>query len=260
MNDFKKVGDDPEVLNFLRDIASLPKRNLPEDSQECPDCDGYGYILTEDSVQICHCLRDRKEKRRTEKSNIPKRYLSKTLDNFKGDIDDRRMALRRVRTFVSEFKPNAEKGGLFLFGAAGTGKTHLAVGALKELLARGRTGLFYNMVSLLEDFRKEYRSDLKPEEEDRLKRLLEVDVLVLDDLGAGKLSEFVLERTYSLIDKRYSNNQAVIVTSNLGMNDLEKQISYPVFSRIRGMCTTIPTGETDFRNPELKPGGVRKKM
>lgn len=258
MNEFRKLGDDPEVLNFLADIQSLAAKGdpSPESDSDCPDCDGYGYIVTPDDVKVCHCLQERKGKRRLDKSNIPIRYKNKDLENFKATIDSRRLALRQVKRFIDEFDLADERPGLFLYGAAGTGKTHLAVGAVKELVARGYSCLFYNMVTLIGDLRQSHGYDLDREILERLDRLYEVDVLVLDDLGAGKLSEFVLEKTYSLIDQRYSNNQCLIVTSNLPMAELEKQITYPVFSRVRGMCFTVTTGELDYRNPDLAP----KKM
>jgi DNA replication protein DnaC len=242
-------------LNFLRDIQSLQKKNLATspDEAECPLCDGYGYIVTDADVQICSCLKQRQLARQLKRANIPARYLTKTLDGFKADIDSRRLALRQVRRFVQEFDLSLECPGLFLYGAPGTGKTHLAVGALKELIERGYSGLFYNMVSLVQDFRKQAGGNLDDEEETRLSRLHEVDVLVLDDLGAGRLNDFVQEQTYALIDKRYSNNRCVVVTSNLGLRKLEEQITYPVLSRVRGMCFTVNSGDLDFRNPDLQP-------
>ncbi|MCA9450215.1 MAG: ATP-binding protein, partial [Candidatus Omnitrophica bacterium] len=141
-------------MNFLRDIQSLAERGPTDQAEEgCPDCDGYGHIVTDSDVRICHCLADRQLKKRLTKANIPKRFQSKSLDNFKADIDQRRTALQRVRRFVKEFDVSAEKGGLFLLGAAGTGKTHLAVAALKELVEKGHTGLFYNAASMIRDFR-----------------------------------------------------------------------------------------------------------
>ncbi|MCA9431026.1 MAG: ATP-binding protein, partial [Candidatus Omnitrophica bacterium] len=122
-------------MNFLRDIQSLAERGPTERvEEECPDCDGYGYIVTDNDVRICHCLAERQLRKRLKKANIPKRYLSKSLENFKNDTDQRRNALQRVRRYVKEFDSSSEKGGLFLLGAAGTGKTHLAVAALKELI------------------------------------------------------------------------------------------------------------------------------
>jgi DNA replication protein DnaC len=206
-----------------------------------------------DDVQICSCLKKRQLERRLKKSNIPARYQNKTLDVFKADIDSRRLALRQVRRFVQEFDLALECPGLFLYGAPGTGKTHLAIGALKELIGRGYSGLFFNMVNLIQDFRKQAAGLLTGEEEERLSLLQTVDILVLDDLGAGRLTDFIQEQTYSLIDRRYSENRCVVVTSNLGLRKLEEQITYPVLSRVRGMCFTVSTGEVDFRNPDLTP-------
>jgi DNA replication protein DnaC len=248
MNDFKKIGEDPKVLNFLRDIQSLAERGPTEKvEQECPDCDGYGYIVTDNDVRICHCLAERQLRKRLKKANIPKRYQSKTLDNFKADTDQRRNAHHRVRKFVKEFDVSTERGGLFLLGAAGTGKTHLAVAALKELVEVGHTGLFYNSASLIRDFRNRVGGSITEEESDRLNRLVSVDILVIDDLGVTRLSDFVREQTYSIIDQRYSENKTLIVTSNLNMKELEEQITYPVFSRVCGMCAIVNPGDIDFR-------------
>lgn len=257
MSEFKKIGEDPKVLNFLRDIQSLAERGPTEATEdECPDCDGYGYIVSDNDVRICHCLAERQLKKRLLNANIPKRYLSKNLDHFKADTDQRRNALARVRRFVKEFDVSAEKGGLFLLGAAGTGKTHLAVAALKELIAQGHTGLFYNSSILIRDFRNRAISAIGEEENARLSRLTEVDVLVIDDLGVTRLSDFVREQTYAVIDQRYSENKTLIVTSNLNMKELEEQITYPVFSRVCGMCTVVNPGDIDFRIGGKRPKSV----
>jgi DNA replication protein DnaC len=227
---------------------------MKDDEGECPLCDGYGYIVTPQDVQICSCLKKRQLGRRLNKASIPPRYKNKTLDTFKADVDARRLALRQVRRFVQEFEASCECPGLFLYGAPGTGKTHLAIGALRDLVEAGHSGLFYNMVTLMDHFRKQAMGTLAQEDEERLEHLAEVDVLVIDDLGAGRLTDFIQERMYALIDKRYSNNQCVIVTSNLGLRKLEEQVTYPVLSRVRGMCFTVNTGELDFRNPDFQPG------
>ncbi|MCB9769954.1 MAG: ATP-binding protein [Candidatus Omnitrophica bacterium] len=235
-------------MNFLRDIQSLAERGPTERvEEECPDCDGYGYIVTDNDVRICHCLAERQLRKRLKKANIPKRYLSKSLENFKNDTDQRRNALQRVRRYVKEFDSSSEKGGLFLLGAAGTGKTHLAVAALKELIEQGHTGLFYNSANLIRDFRNRVGGSNTEEEKDRLDRLVSVDILVIDDLGVTKLSDFVREQTYSIIDQRYSENKTLIVTSNLNMKELEEQVTYPVFSRVCGMCSIVNPGDIDFR-------------
>ncbi len=227
---------------------------MKDDEGECPYCDGYGYIVTPTDVQICACLKKRQLRRRLGRAGIPQRYKNKDLDSFKVDIDSRRLALRQVRRFVQEFEASAECPGLFLYGAPGTGKTHLAIGALKDLIELGHSGMFYNMVTLMEHFRKQALGSLSHEDEERLDQLTEVDVLVIDDLGAGRLTDFIQERMYALIDRRYANNQCVIVTSNLGLRKLEEQVTYPVLSRVRGMCFTVNTGELDFRNPDFQPG------
>ena len=235
-------------MNFLRDIQSLAERGPTEPAEdECPDCDGYGYIVTENDVRICHCLAEKQLVKRLRNANIPRRYRSKSLENFKADTDQRRAALQRVRKFVKEFDSSAEKGGLFLLGASGTGKTHLAVAALTELIEQGHTGLFYNSASMIRDFRNRVGGSNTEEQNARLDRLISVDVLVIDDLGVTRLSDFVREQTYSVIDQRYSENKTLIVTSNLNMKELEEQITYPVFSRVCGMCSIVNPGDIDFR-------------
>ena len=240
-------------MNFLKDIQSLPERiHLEDDDTDCPDCDGYGYIVTDNDVGICHCLAERNVNHRLERANIPKRYKNKTLDSFKPDIDSRRRSHGQVFRFAEDFAHQQERSGLFLYGPSGTGKTHLAIGALKELLATGLTGLFYNIVTLVGDLRLQAGGAAPQETLERIERSSQVDILVLDDLGASRISDFVQEQIYSIVDKRYSENRCLIVTSNLPLNELEKQITYPVFSRIKDMCLTVETGEIDFRVPDLQ--------
>jgi DNA replication protein DnaC len=156
---------------------------------------------------------------------VIKRYLGCSLDNYKGKVPERRPA--------------------FITGTPGTGKSHLAVAYLREdLLAHGEEhGRFLRTVDLL----KEIRDSFDDRSGDSEKRLLDyygarVPFLVLDDLGAEKVSDFVLQTLYDLLDRRYGECLETLITSNLTLEELA--VHYlghgdRLASRIAGMGPTL---------------------
>lgn len=149
--------------------------------------------------------------------------------------------------------------GLYLHGPVGTGKTHAAWAAARmwcgvtgtvpraasaDGLGRGPNIVFTRMTDLLDDLRP---SDGEGGSRRRIRECQYAELLVLDDVGAEKASEWTQERLYSLIDHRYVNCLPVIVTSNLSTDYLAEQTGERVASRIAGMCTVVPMTGPDRR-------------
>ena len=182
----------------------------------CEICDGTGWKTVEQDgvarVTRCDCWMAVANERAIANARIQRRYAHCELANFEQHYDSLREAYRKALRFVEQF-PAVDKG-LLLIGAHGVGKTHLAVAVLKAVIRnKGIQGYFYETGELLKLVRDTYASDTN--EMDVLRPVLEADLLVLDDLGVEKTSEWVQETLGHVINIRYSERRPTVFTTNL---------------------------------------------
>ncbi len=233
-------------------MPAIP-RNEPFAERACPlgACDGSGWILgPEDVARPCECREDRLKRGRIRgvASAIPPRYRGVSFDRPPVSDMSRDMATRHVvnavRSFVDELDENLDAGrGMWLMGNTGTGKTTLGMLAAKAALAAGRTVAVYFTPKLLTQIRQTYQAT---ESEDAyeafFRRLTSVDLLYIDDLGAERHTDWVVEQLYALVNERYENQRSVLVTSNArrdveeGRAQLEDQIGSRTVSRLIEIC------------------------
>jgi DNA replication protein DnaC len=214
-------------------------------------CDGSGWILgPEDVARECEC-RSRTVSRarlRGVASVIPAKYRGVSFDRPPvTQIND--LAVQRVRDYCRDLAPNIEQGrGLWFFGDPGTGKTTLAMLASKTALEMGRSVAIYSLPKLLARIRRSYDAEIGEQSHSELfERLTDVDLLHIDDLGAEKTSEWVLEQLYALVNERYETQRSLIVTTNHDVAKLEAQIGERIVSRLVEMCDTVPLFGDDSR-------------
>ena len=132
--------------------------------------------------------------------------------------------------------------GLFMFGPAGTGKTHLAVKIAQEVDG----AKFVKVPKLLLSLKANFDGQ-GWENEQIINRLANAPVLILDDLGAEKASEWVAETMYILIDERYGNMKPTVFTSNYSPSELAERLGDRIVSRIMEMCRVIEIKTSDKR-------------
>jgi DNA replication protein DnaC len=219
---------------------SEPFRN----QRPCPlgVCDGSGWILndSDDEARACECreARLRRGRNRGVASVIPRKFQGVSFDRPPVSTEIEPMVVQYVRNWVDDMKTNLETGrGLWLMGDTGTGKTTLAMLVSKAALEDSRSVAIYSLPKLLARIRRTY--DAEPGGDSYLsffERLTSVDLLHIDDLGAEKRSDWVLEQLYALVNERYEAQRSMLVTTNLDQRQLEEQIGPRTVSRLVEIC------------------------
>jgi DNA replication protein DnaC len=252
-------------------MPAIP-RSAPFREQACPlaVCDGSGWILgPEDVARECECRAQRLKRGRVRgvASVIPPRYRGVSFDrppvsDMARDLKTK-VVVDQVRAFVAELDERLDAGrGLWLMGGTGTGKTTLAMLASKAALEAGRSVAIYSLPKLLARIRRTY--DAEPGGDSYsafFERLTSVDLLHIDDIGAEKKSDWVLEQLYALVNERYEEKRSVVITSNFDGAELEAQIGPRIVSRLTEMTEPLPLYGEDKRSEDWHdPSPLSRRM
>jgi len=236
-------------LKFVpRDVsASMPGTDV------CPICNGGGFeIVPGEGARICECRRIKSKDGQFANVRLPKRYDGYHFHNYKPQNESQRIAHQLALTLNHEY-PAVSRGLLFT-GGVGLGKTHLAVSILKGLTERGFSCLFYDFGSLLKEIQDSYNANTQTSELGVLAPVLNAEILVLDELGSSKPTDWVRDTMAHVINTRYNNRKLTIFTTNYpderpqdGKETLEDRIGVRLRSRLYEMCKTAILEGKDFR-------------
>lgn len=233
----------------------------------------------------CDCTTTDRTDRILARARVPERYRHCDFSNFEADNEldgvsrEQQQAWNRslaqakvvVERFAAEFPVSGEQG-LLIMGPCGVGKTHLAVAALKEIVLRGHSGFFYDYRELLKQIQDSYNVESQSTEMGVLEPVLNVEVLVLDDVGSSKPSMWALETVGHILNTRYNDKRVTVLTTNFLDSDavtnggspapvariagaratvtedsLADRVGKRIRSRLYEMCRTIEVFAPDYR-------------
>ena len=245
----------------------------------CALCEGSGLRVVERAdgsraARECDCRAERRRERQRRQAHIPLLYQESTLDSFNIDGEDDRHLLSRARMaarkFVKSYPLETRGVGLLFTGPIGTGKTHLAIAVLKLLMEdRGVNGMFCHYNDLLKDVQNSYNDRVHETELEVLRPMIEAEVLVIDEMGARKPSDWVSDTVGHLLNTRYNERRTTLVTTNypnlpgvlnaanltafqqtreaLRRETLGDRIGDRMHSRLQEMCLVVETDGADYR-------------
>lgn len=245
----------------------------------CPLCDDSGLQVVERAdgtrvVRECLCRAQRRAERQIVQARIPERYAHCTLEDYETRFPSANRslgaALVQARNFVRSYPLETDGKGFLLVGSIGVGKTHLAVGILRALLSeRGARGIFVDYRDLLKQVQNSYNRNVEVTELEVLRPVFDAEVLVLDELGASKPTDWVWDTVAHILNTRYNDRRTTLITTNyanlppgagessgpraaMREETLGDRIGERMRSRIQEMCVPVEMTGEDFRQ------GVRR--
>ena len=243
-------------------------------AEVCPVCSGSGwkFASTDRRVVRCNCRTRARAEALLAAARVPKRYEHCELSNYEFEGPHRHLAPARMAVckFVEEYP--LDNTGLLLIGSIGAGKTHLAVGMIRALaLHKGIPCLFYDYRELLKEIQNSYNQSVNITELDVLRPVFETEVLVLDELGAVRPTDWVWDTVSLILNTRYNDNRTTIITTNypdaperdrrgnlrptdsaaamhaMAQETLGDRIGERMRSRLHEMCRMVKMEGADFR-------------
>lgn len=229
---YRKMMDDKCMLKWYNG-EYRPTGKKDAQGREIVECIDMGFI----KKLACQAQKLK------ESSNLGARFLNRTFGNF--DVRQNPDAYRVCRAYAERESLFTDRyNGLMLLGSYGTGKTHLAAAIANDLIDRSISVLFGTYSEHLEHIREEFNQNGAGQ---YLSMMKTIPVLVLDDLGKEKKTEWSQQILFDVINARYEHLLPVVITTNLSADELANHVGGAIWSRLYEMCGALTTKGKDFR-------------
>ena len=232
--------------------SSLEKRRIYSDPT-CKQCEGAGmYLHPEGGAAYCDCHHKERKRVLMRNAGFPAKHIGSTVAGYVPKNEAERTVKEIVSTWVKNFKAGCT--GLYLHGAAGTGKTHLLVALGKAVIdIHGSEVCYVSTADMIAKAKARFsRNGTDPENYiDPFDEAAYAEVLLLDDIGAEKPSDWVLSEFYRLFNHRYNDGLTTLVTSNVNLEAFESLYDSRIADRIHEMCVQV-----HCNGPSRRRGGV----
>ena len=240
-----------------REVQRGYSRGVRQNQKEptCERCFGTGMeLVSGKGARRCACRLSDLRRRLFEQARVPRRHEECSLSNYQPAADhvSQMLAFRQAYRLVREYPANER--GLLFEGPVGVGKTHLAVAILRGLTEKGARSLFCEYGTLLKEIQDSYNPVSRTSETSVLAPVYEAEVLVLDELGASKPTDWVFDTMTHIIGRRYNDKKLTIFTTNYldgrrteRDETLEDRIGVRLRSRLFEMCKTVQIEGDDYR-------------
>ena len=227
----------------------------------CPICKDKGVFFESGIAYPCSCKKNELIRAKKEKAGITPHLLKQTFDAFDLSVFDdekhganqltQRENMRRIKEFAMDFVDEVAKAkdvsGMLFEGPVGSGKTFLAAACANALVEKGIDVRFLVVPDFLDLIRDTFRSDSEISEEELMQDAKNVDVLILDDLGAHNYTDWSVKTIFAVLNYRLNYEKPVIVTTNLDRREIENNLGSRIYSRLAEACRFIRFDNQDIR-------------
>ena len=263
---------------IVRADGNFARADFDTKNWSCHLCSGRGgsYVVDEDGYdiwRICECKKHLRRQALFNAAGIGRRYVDATLDTYQPRHNQELANALRLASDFTLMYPSVA-GGLLFWGPVGTGKTHLAVAIFRELtLRKGVSCRFVDYGNLLQDIKRSFSK--KEGDAALMLPLVEVELLVIDELGKGRGTEWEESVLDDLISRRYNAGKITLCTTNFEPRDdsgpaegsinaayesrsgqaaragkapsLKERVGDRIYSRLCEMCEFVPMTGGDYR-------------
>lgn len=236
-----------EYISYVRKLSSSGCPKCAEEQRSAEE-----ERRAEEKRQVDLLMAKRNLESRQAKSGIPFRYREKTIESFCADSELKQKALAVCKDYSENFREHYDSGRcLIMMGRPGTGKTHLATAIVGNVIANTKATAVYGTVSsIIQDIKGSFDKEAEYTEKQAYERYKNPNLLVIDEVGATKGTEFELSCLFNIINSRYEDGLPTIVVSNLMASELPAALGERAVDRLRegGGIAVVFNWDSERRN------------